>query len=122
MNIDEVGEYLEHQGLTDDDIDEVLAHFGVKGQKWGVRRAKKQARAMTKAGRKEALYKATLKNNKTQRRVATGAAFIATNLIANGIAKKANLNKTFVVSTMAIGTVAVNGMMREYGARRINDL
>ena len=77
---------------------------------------------MSKTGRKEALYKATKKNNNTQRRVATGAAFIATNLIANGIAKKANLNKTFVISTMALGTVAVNGMMRVHGAQKLNEL
>lgn len=40
IDIDELGEFLEHQGLTDDQIDDYfLAHYGVKGQKWGVRRA-----------------------------------------------------------------------------------
>lgn len=40
LDIDELGEFLEHQGFGDDEIDEYfLAHYGVKGQKWGVRRA-----------------------------------------------------------------------------------
>jgi hypothetical protein len=34
MNVDEICEYLEHQGLTDADIDSFLQHFGVKGQNW----------------------------------------------------------------------------------------
>lgn len=42
MNITDIGKYLEHQGWSDDQIDEYLAHFGVKGMKWGVRRQKKE--------------------------------------------------------------------------------
>lgn len=34
----ELGEYLEHAGLSDEEIDTVLVHFGVKGMRWGVRR------------------------------------------------------------------------------------
>lgn len=40
---DEIGEYLEHRGLDDDEIDDFFEHHGVKGQKWGVRRAQKKA-------------------------------------------------------------------------------
>lgn len=42
--IDLIGSTLEHQGLTDAEIDEYfLEHQGVKGMKWGVRRAEKRA-------------------------------------------------------------------------------
>lgn len=42
--IDLIGNTLEHQGLTDDQIDDYfLEHQGVKGMKWGVRRAEKRA-------------------------------------------------------------------------------
>ena len=40
---EEIGEYLEHRGLSDDEIDDFFEHHGVKGQKWGVRRAQKKA-------------------------------------------------------------------------------
>jgi hypothetical protein len=43
MNVDQIGEFLEHQGLSDEAIDAFFAHYGVKGQKWGVRRAQKRA-------------------------------------------------------------------------------
>lgn len=38
ITVDQVGEYLEHQGLSDDEIDEFLEHFDVPGMKWGVRK------------------------------------------------------------------------------------
>lgn len=43
MTPDQIGEYLEHQGATDEEIDDFLEHFGVKGMQWGVRRAEKRA-------------------------------------------------------------------------------
>lgn len=39
LEIDQIGNYLEHRGLSDDEIDDFLEHFGVKGMKWGQRRA-----------------------------------------------------------------------------------
>ena len=119
MDIDEIGAYLESQGLDDDAIDESLAHWGVPGQKWGVRKQKKMP---TKTERKRALYDQTIKSNKAQRRVATGAAFIATNIIASGVAKKAGLNKKFTVSTVILGTAAVNSMMKVHGSKKLVEL
>lgn len=40
MNVDEIGMFLEHQGMSDEFIDQFFEHHGVKGQKWGVRRQK----------------------------------------------------------------------------------
>lgn len=41
MDTDQIGEFLEHKGLSDDEIDDYFEHHGVKGMKWGTR---KQAR------------------------------------------------------------------------------
>lgn len=48
-----LGIMLEHKGFTDDEIDAYfLEHHGVKGQKWGVRRAARQRnKALNKASR-----------------------------------------------------------------------
>jgi hypothetical protein len=119
MDIDQVGEYLESQGLDDAQIDAYFEHSGVRGMHWGVRKQKKMP---TKTERKRALYDQTVKSNKSQRRVATGAAFIATNIIASGIAKKAGLNKKFTVSTVILGTAAVNSMMKVHGAQKLAEL
>jgi hypothetical protein len=35
---------LEAKGMTDDEIDEYLEHFGVKGMRWGVRRQRRLER------------------------------------------------------------------------------
>lgn len=51
MNVDEVGDILEHQGLTDEEIDDFFEHHGVKGMRWGQRRARN--RELNRASRKE---------------------------------------------------------------------
>ena len=38
LTAEQIGEYLEHQGATDDEINEFLAHFGVSGMRWGTRK------------------------------------------------------------------------------------
>lgn len=38
LTVDEIGTYLEHVGYSDDQIDEFLEHFGVKGMRWGVKK------------------------------------------------------------------------------------
>ncbi len=45
MDPEVLGEMLEERGLSDEDIDAVLEHAGVKGMKWGVRREKRLQRA-----------------------------------------------------------------------------
>lgn len=53
MTPDQIGEYLEHQGATDDEIDEFLEHFGVKGMKWGQRKARTKSEPMTREERRK---------------------------------------------------------------------
>lgn len=68
QKIEEIGSRLEHNGLTDDEIDaHFLEHFGVKGMKWGVRRQKAVAAAKQRA--KTPDRKGNRNNVKAQRRV-----------------------------------------------------
>lgn len=76
--IDLIGNTLEHQGLTDDEIDNYfLEHHGVKGQKWGVRRSKGRA-----AGRTQAIKKGVIRGKSRSEKA--GMAFTATLLAATG--------------------------------------
>lgn len=141
MNLNEVGVYLEKHGLSDNEIDDffkhhnvegvnwgvykledpvdkVLRHFGVPGMKWG----RRKAGPPSKAERKKQLYDVTARNNRVQRRVATGAAFIATNIIASGVAKKAGLNKKFVAGAVLLGTASVNSALRVHGAKKLTEI
>jgi hypothetical protein len=119
MKVNEIDAYFESSGIPSDSLDDILEHHGVLGQKWGTRRAKKP---MSKTAAKMGLEKAVMKDAKTQRRVATGTAFVVSNILANSIAKKANLNKKFVISATILGTATVNSMMKVHGATRIVDL
>ncbi len=58
MDYDQIGEFLEHQGLSDEEIDDYflnekgedwLEHHGVKGQQWGVRR-NRRANSLAEVG------------------------------------------------------------------------
>lgn len=52
--ISEIGVMLEDKGLTHQEIDAYFEHSGVKGMKWGVRRANaKEARGQKRANRNE---------------------------------------------------------------------
>lgn len=42
MNVDQIGDFLEQQGLSDEAIDDHFEHFGVGGMKWGIRKGKSQ--------------------------------------------------------------------------------
>jgi short subunit dehydrogenase-like uncharacterized protein len=42
MDFDKLAEDLHHQGMSDEEIDDFFAHYGVPGMKWGVRKAKNQ--------------------------------------------------------------------------------
>ena len=113
MDIDEVGTYLEHQGLSDDEIDAFLEHFGVKGQKWGVRKNRKKI--PTKTERKANLYNTARKSQRTSRRVATGATAIFT----YGLAKSIGMNSTERIALTAVGTAFVNGSLKIAGDKTL---
>lgn len=55
MELDPELEYLCHmledKGATDEEIEAVLAHYGVKGMKWGVRRYQRIQKNLDRVGR-----------------------------------------------------------------------
>lgn len=116
MDIDEVGNYLEAQGMSDDEIDVVLQHYGVRGQKWGIR--KKRSGPPTKAERRKNLYKQTVKGNKTNRRVLSGTTAVAAILVG----RKIGLSKAQSAGAGVAGAALVNSMMRVHGAKRLTEI
>jgi hypothetical protein len=96
MDANEIGEYLEHQGLNEKEIDNFFAHYGVKGMRWGVM---SKRRPMTSTEAKYKLEKQSIKNNykldkkdikvgqkneQAKRRLIVGAGLVATGLVAYG--------------------------------------
>ena len=90
FDIDRLGADLEHDGMSDSEIDEFFAHYGVPGMKWGVRKAKNQLAVRNE--RRNKLPDSTKKvidynSNRYTRRLRTGAdgltgGFLAANVAA----------------------------------------
>lgn len=114
MTPEQIGEYLEHNGASDEEIDEFLAHFGVKGMKWGVRKSyNKRTGELEKTSRNTA-SKLTV--------VAGGALGIAA---ANKFAERFNWTQSArtnaLVGAVATGTVAWGGVVGARAARGMVD-
>jgi hypothetical protein len=117
MDIDSVGKQLEDRGLTDEQIDEFLEHHGVKGQKWGVRRATKL----------QSMSKQTVERNlNVQRKVGTvGAAYVgakATGLVLAAIGASPAVG---VAGAAAVGLSAgfsVHHILQKHGAKTLSQL
>lgn len=77
MNIDQIGMFLEHQGLSDATIDDFFEHHGVKGQKWGVRKQK---------------IRAFGQRHEKGLKIAGGSAAIAAGAVAAGLVLRRNRN------------------------------
>jgi hypothetical protein len=100
------------------EIDTYLEHYGKKGQKWGVR----NPNLYTKTGRKQQLINDTIKNNTNKRRVAVGAAFIASHIAARALDRKFNIREIGVYSLVAAGTLTTNSIMKAHGSRTLAEL
>lgn len=121
MDADEIGTYLEHQGLNDDEIDSFFAHYGVPGMRWGTRRANR-VDPRSKAGRKQQFVKDSERKVKTQRRIATGATYVVGRVVLKRVVKKTGFSpiKSAQIQTGAIaGAALVNSIMRARGSEQL---
>lgn len=120
FDIDRLGADLEHDGMSDSQIDEFFAHYGVPGMKWGVRKAnnakalRNERRSLSDSTKKTINYNA----NRYQRRLATGMLGVtAGQLAANAgvlLAGTAGLTLAapLFIAGSAAGGVYVNRMMK----------
>jgi hypothetical protein len=121
MDVDEIGTYLEHKGLNNDQIDSFFAHYGVPGMRWGTRRANR-IDPRSQAGRERQYIKDTERAVKTKRRVATGAAYVATRVVLNRVMKKRAMQpiKSAQIQTASLaGAALVNSVMRARGSEQL---
>lgn len=110
----------------DQDIGAFLEHHGVKGQKWGVRRAKQINAARALRGKGPVKASQTVGNKATR-----GAAYVAGYLIGGAIGSTfggAASNGNVLVSSLAgtagnvVGVVTTNKILKNVGGKRLADV
>jgi hypothetical protein len=110
-DIVEIGEALEHGGFSDDQIDSYLEHYGVKGMRWGQRRAAKAVAVAKVRGQKQDRF-GNRNNDKAQRIIDRQKA------VAKG--KAGTLDKLRVLNTMTINELAAESFsLKDASAARI---
>jgi hypothetical protein len=98
MTPDQIGEYLEHQGATDDEIDEFLEHFGVKGMKWGQRKARTKSEPMTREERRKKANRTAIKTGLGVGAGTLALGYLAASSLSGGILGKST--KSIVASDL----------------------
>lgn len=117
IDIDELGTFLEHQGLTDDEIDMYfLDHTGVKGMKWGVRR-NKRAETLNRVGRGEGSGK-----DKVKAALNVNAIDLIKGRGLQGAAARRGARVTARNDRVQKGEGSVKDMLVYYGSTRYQDL
>lgn len=126
MNVDEVGTYLEHQGFSDAEIDDVfLEHFGVRGMKWGQRKAL-QINAERAAKGKPGVKNSQYVGNKLTRGVGYYVAYaVGVNTTFKIMQKKGKDPVKSLAAASAggiAGIVATNMVLKRVGKKRRSEL
>lgn len=100
MDVYEIETFLEHQGFSDEEIDDFLEHFGKKGMKWGVR-------------------------SKTQKAGITGAALLsvgAAQLVGAKLGvRDPRLMGAISVGALSAGALATGRILDRQGKTKVSD-
>ena len=111
MTPEQIGEYLEHQGATDDEIDEFLEHFGVKGMRWGQRKATPSSNS-NGPGR-------MTKSNLRKRRLGIAGGALLGGAVAGRLLP---MSAAAVVAGAVAGGVATNKILQKHGSKKVSEL
>lgn len=122
-NVDEVGLFLEQNGMTDDQIDEYfLQHYGKKGMKWGQRKLTYQK--IISARRTPTSNQLTRASQNTNRRIGTlgvGAVGIGAAYAARHFAKK-NPKMSVVVGLSAASAIVANRLIKAHQNKKMSEI
>jgi hypothetical protein len=110
FDIDRLGADLEHDGMSDSEIDEFFAHYGVPGMKWGVRKAaqkgaRRQEKQLSDKTKKTIDYNA----GRYSRRTSTGLGAVFSGSIAANVAALVAGSAALPIAAPVFAAGAVGG-------------
>lgn len=115
MDTDQIGEFLEHKGLSDDEIDDYFEHHGVKGMKWGQRKAQGRVDKANRRAENSPDRLGNRNNQAFQRKVDR------VKRVAGGTASKADKARAFLFD-IPPGHIVKEGLSLKGGAQSILDM
>lgn len=123
LNVDEIGQYLEQSGMSDDEIDaHFLEHYGKKGMKWGQRKLTYQKIiAARRTPTSNTLRRQSQGANRRIGGLAVGAAGIGAAYAAKHFAKK-NPKMGLVIAGSAAAAVVANRLIAAHQKKKMSEI
>lgn len=122
-NVDEVGMFLEQNGMSDDQIDEYfLQHYGKKGMKWGQRKLTYQKIiAARRTPTTSQLTRASMNTNRRAGTLGVGAIGIGAAYAAKHFAKK-NPKMSVVIALSATSALVANRLISAHQKKKLSEI